>query len=199
MQKNLLIIFTKNPELGKVKTRLAQTIGNDKALLIYKHLLTHTANFCKEVNADKHVFYSDIIGDNEYFNSVTFKKLLQEGDDLGEKMKKAFIDGFSKGYKNIIVIGSDCYDLTTNDLDKAFEKLNFHDFVLGPALDGGYYLLGMNTPFYSVFENKTWSTESVLRDTINDIKEEYLSYFLINELSDIDYEEDLNQDLRDLI
>ena len=199
MHGNLLIIFTKNPALGKVKTRLAQTIGDEKALLIYKHLLTHTATFCKDVNADKHAFYSNIIGDNEYFNSSTFKKLLQKGGDLGEKMKNAFIDGFSKGYKNIIVIGSDCYDLTTDDLNLAFNKLNSHDFVLGPALDGGYYLLGMNNPFYDVFENKTWSTEYVLSDTITDIKNASLNYFLMDKLSDIDYEEDLNDELKQLL
>jgi rSAM/selenodomain-associated transferase 1 len=193
MNKNLLIIFTKNPEKGKVKTRLANTIGDDKALIIYKKLLHHTANFCENSIGDKWAFYSNKIGDNEYFDSKYFDKHLQHGGDLGEKMKNAFIEGFKAGYKNIIVIGSDCYDLNTEIINTAFDNLNSTNFTIGPALDGGYYLLGMNTPFYNVFENKSWSTESVFNDTVNDIKGASLTYCLLPKLSDIDYEEDLGE------
>lgn len=199
MTKNLLIIFTKNPELGKAKTRLAKTIGDEKALIVYKALLHHTANFCKEVNADKHVFYSNKIGSNEYFHANEFEKMIQSGDNLGDKMKNAFKAGFDINYEHIIIIGSDCYDLTSQHINTAFNKLKKHDFVLGPALDGGYYLLGMKNPFYDVFENKTWSTETVLNDTIKDIENASLSYFLLEKLSDIDTESDLNKELRKLI
>lgn len=193
MNKNLLIIFTKNPEKGKVKTRLAQTIGDDKALIIYKKLLTHTANFSKNVNADKWAYYSNELGNNDYFDSNYFDKYLQHGNDLGEKMKNAFKEGFKAGYKNIAIIGSDCYDLNTEIINEAFNKLNSHDFTIGPALDGGYYLLGMNTQFYNVFENKTWSTESVFSDTVSDIKNASLTHFILPSLSDVDHEADLGE------
>lgn len=197
--KNLLIIFTKNPELGKVKTRLAKTIGDEKALLIYSHLLNHTASFCVKTNATKYVFYSNSINTNDCFNLKNFYKFTQQGIDLGERMKNAFIEGFSKDFNNIIIIGSDCYDLTSNIINEAFNELNNHDFVIGPALDGGYYLLGMKNPFYQVFENKTWSTSSVLNDTLADIEHNNLTHYLLPKLSDIDNENDLNDELKKLI
>lgn len=199
MSKNLLIIFTKNPELGKVKTRLAKTIGDKKALLIYSHLLKHTANFCTETHATKYVFYSNSINANDCFNLKEFYKFLQQGSDFGERMKNAFTEGFSNDFDNIIIIGSDCYDLTATIINEGFNKLNSHDFVLGPALDGGYYLLGMNKPFYAVFENKTWSTSSVFNDTLGDLQKNNLSHYLLPKLSDIDNENDLNDELKKLI
>lgn len=199
MEKNLLIIFTKNPEKGKVKTRLANTIGEDKALFIYKKLLTHTANFCTTANAIKRAYYSEEIGDNTYFDATHFNKFLQKGHDLGEKMNNAFMDGFNDGYKNIIIIGSDCYELNTELLNKAFDALKDNNFVIGPALDGGYYLLGMNTEFYNVFKNKEWSTDSVFSDTLSDIKQKGLTYSLLPKLSDIDYEKDLPLALKELL
>lgn len=106
-------------------------------------------------------------------------------------MQKAFSVGFNQGYKNIIIIGSDCIDLTTSIIENAFSCLQHNDFVIGPAKDGGYYLLGMNKEHIQVFENKKWSTVSVYRETIADFKSLEGTYAVLPELSDIDEVTDL--------
>ncbi|MFS4494353.1 TIGR04282 family arsenosugar biosynthesis glycosyltransferase [Maribacter sp. 2308TA10-17] len=187
--KNLLLIFTRNPELGKCKTRLAATVGNESALEIYKFLLNHTAKLTQDVNAAKQVWYSEEIWDNDIWDNSLFDKRLQNGNDLGVRMANAFQEGFASGFERIIVIGSDMYDLSKSDLENAFSMLKTKDFVLGPAEDGGYFLLGMNTFKPEVFQNKTWGTETVLQDTLNDLKKENLK--LLAPKNDIDLYEDI--------
>ncbi|TKD60982.1 TIGR04282 family arsenosugar biosynthesis glycosyltransferase [Flavobacterium sp. ASW18X] len=189
MQKNLLLIFTRNPELGKCKTRLAATVGDQAALDIYNFLLQHTAKVTSQLSCDKAVYYSEEIWQNDVWDANTYEKKLQEGSDLGEKMINAFKEGFAAGYKNIIVIGSDLYDIQPKDLNHAFEQLGEHDFVVGPAEDGGYYLLGMNKLLPSLFSNKEWGTDSVLQNTLQDLQKE--TYFLLEEKNDVDYFEDV--------
>lgn len=193
MHKNAIILFTKNPELGKVKTRLARTIGNDKALAIYKKLLAHTQIIVTPLQADKFVFYSDKINFDDDWSNDDFIKKVQSGADLGERMRHAFQSVFNQGYENICIIGSDCYELNTAIIATAFEKLNEYDTVIGPTFDGGYYLLGMKTFYPDFFENKIWSTETVFDDTIIDFKDLNLSYAVLTKLTDIDEEKDLPQ------
>ena len=187
------MIFVRNPELGKVKTRLAKTIGNEKALHIYNLLLDHTNNVVKRVNTDKAVFYSDYINSNDKWKNDGFLQLMQKGNELGEKMTNAFLKAFNLGYKKVIIIGSDCFDLDENIINQAFANLNDDEVVLGPAKDGGYYLLGMKAFYPSLFRNKAWSTESVLSDTLLDISKLNISFKLLPTLSDIDEEKDLKQ------
>ncbi len=191
MTKNLLLIFTRNPQLGKCKTRLAATIGDEKALEVYKFLLTHTATLAKDVTAKKQVWYSEEIWTNDVWNDSVFDKKLQKGNDLGERMAKAFKDGFSAGFKRIIIIGSDMYDLNTADIDKAFDCLQNSDFVVGGAEDGGYYLLGMKRLHAKIFENKKWGTATVLTDTLTDLKDEKV--FLTETRNDVDIYEDISE------
>lgn len=187
----LIITFTRNPELGKVKTRLAKTIGDQLALETYIELMNHTAKTIQKLNCDKAIYYSETIIESDLWNDKNSKKYLQSGDDLGQRMCNAFDRGFKDGYQNIIIVGSDLYDLNVKHINLAFEKLqNKSDFVIGPALDGGYYLLGMNTLHKSVFLNKNWGTESVFDDTIKDLK--HLNLSLIDTLNDIDTFEDLS-------
>ncbi len=195
---NILMIFVKNPELGKVKTRLASTIGEGNALEVYKTLLAHTCTIVNSIGFDKAVFYSDSITHNDLWNDEKFQKYLQEGEDLGEKMLSAFTFAFAIGYKNVVIIGSDCIQLTTKIIEEAFELLISNDVVIGPAKDGGYYLLGMNKLYKELFQNKIWSSENVLLDTLIDLKKINVSYKLLKTLSDVDREEDLGE-LRKLI
>ncbi len=187
--KNLLLIFTRNPELGKCKTRLAATVGNKSALAIYKFLLNHTAGLTKDVNAAKQVWYSEKIWEDDIWDKTVFDKRLQNGVDLGVRMANAFQAGFASGFERIIVIGSDMYDLSKDDLDKAFDVLENKNFVLGPAEDGGYYLLGMTTFKAAVFNNKSWGTASVLQDTLNDLQNENIQ--LLDVRNDVDLYEDI--------
>lgn len=187
--KKALIIFTRNPELGKCKTRLAKTVGETSALDIYKYLLQHTAQISEQVKADKYVFYSENIKRDDFWNSMVFSKKLQQGDDLGERMKNAFAELFEFGYERVIIIGSDLLDLTSEIVTNAFELLTDFDNVVGPAKDGGYYLLGMKKLTTKVFKNKDWGRSSVLKATLDDLQNS--DVHLLKELNDIDTFEDM--------
>lgn len=189
LKKNLLLILTRNPELGKCKTRLAATVGEKAALEIYKFLLDRTVTFTKDLQVEKWVCYSEEIWENDIWDNKVYRKKLQTGIDLGERMLNAFKDGFRAGFGQIIVIGSDMYHLTQEELEKAFSQLYDHDYVVGPAEDGGYYLLGMKRLNEKLFENKTWGTDTVLSDTLNDLTTENLA--LLAEKNDVDYYEDI--------
>jgi len=205
MIKEVLIIFVKNPVKGKVKTRLARSVGEQKALTIYEHLLNHTHNITKDISCDKLLFYSDFIPSaGDQWDGVIYKKQLQSGNDLGSRMQNAFSTAFSQGASSTIIIGSDCLELNLELIEEAFSKLQQYDFVIGPALDGGYYLLGMkHLPLIpslkegikgrSIFQNKKWSTSTVFEDTINDIKQLNATYFELPVLSDIDEAKDLER------
>ena len=189
MTKNLLLIFTRNPELGKAKTRLAKTVGDETALEIYKFLLDKTKEVTSNLSCDKAVYYSVKVRENDIWNSDVFQKHQQEGEDLGIRMLNAFKDGFERGYEKVMIIGSDLYDLTPNHINDAFSKLDTNDVVIGPAEDGGYYLLGMKTLQPAIFKNKKWGTATVRKDTLNDLHK--VSVHLLEELNDVDVFDDI--------
>ncbi|QDO93594.1 glycosyltransferase [Formosa sediminum] len=187
--KKALIIFARNPELGKCKTRLAQTIGDEYALDIYKTLLEHTAQISSNVNADKFVFYSEHIHKNDTWDDNIFRKKLQQGENLGERMSNAFKELFQNNYQKVVIIGSDILDLSSQIINHAFNSLDENDTVIGPAKDGGYYLLGMKTLHQEVFQNKDWGTATVLENTLENLSNK--SVYLLEELNDIDTFEDI--------
>jgi hypothetical protein len=119
------------------------------------------------------------------------EKFVQEGNDLGEKMQHAFQQGFDQGYENIILIGSDLPNISKEIIDSGFKSLANDDVVLGPAEDGGYYLIGMSNMNPSIFEDKPWSQSTLLEVTLNQLKEQKASVGLIQTLNDIDTFEDL--------
>lgn len=188
-KERLLLIFTRNPKLGKCKTRLAATIGDQAALDIYMILLRHTAEITKDLNCSKEVHYTEEPETNDLWDKLTYTKRLQSGEDLGERMYNAFKSGFQKGYKKIIIIGSDIYDLNSETIEEAFAELENSDFVIGPAADGGYYLLGMKSISKEIFINKEWGTNSVLKDTLNNLRDKKVKLLQIK--NDIDIYEDL--------
>ena len=187
--KNLLLIFTRNPELGKVKTRLAKDVGDKAALNIYKFLLDHTVAVTKNIASDKEVYYSEEIHNNDIWDPQVYTKKLQQGENLGDRMKNAFAEGFKNGYSKIAIIGSDLFDITSEEIAEAFDKLNEADFVVGPATDGGYYLLGMRCLKTSIFVDKQWGTSTVLQETLKDLSAESVS--LLGEKNDVDHYSDI--------
>lgn len=191
MKTNALIIFTRNPQLGKVKTRLAKTVGDEKALQVYKDLLFHTMIETQNLDCDKFVFYDENIETNDIWSGTLYEKKLQFGSHLGAKMQNAFQTLFDLGYQNCIIIGSDLFDLEANHISEAFNKLESNDVIIGPAEDGGYYLLGLKKVIPSIFKNKNWGTSTVLSDTLKDL-ENYKIEFL-ETLNDIDTFEDLEK------
>ena len=192
-----MIIFVRQPEKGKVKTRLAATLGDEKTLAIYIELLKHTRKISSAANADRFVFYAGHIPENDLWSIPGFTKRLQNDLDLGQKMKGAFSVLFEEGYDKIVIIGSDCFELSTEIIEQAFKMLNEKEVVIGPASDGGYYLLGMKKLWPFIFENKQWSTENVFQQTLLDLKKEGIPYSELITLADIDTEEDWNNRKQD--
>ena len=191
MKSNAIIIFVRNPILGKVKTRLAKTIGDIEALKVYNSLLEHTMQQTENLTCDKFLFYDTIVGQNDIFDNNKYIKKIQTGNDLGEKMENAFQELFQIGYKNIIIIGSDLFDLNTNHIENAFLKMENHEVVIGPAEDGGYYLLGLKKIIPLIFKNKNWGTETVLKQTLENLTTFNVSF--LETLNDIDTFEDLEK------
>jgi hypothetical protein len=188
--KNVLIIFVRNPELGKVKTRLARTLGDDEALRIYRYLLEKTREAALAVEAGRMLFYSDNIPETDEWSVDYFIKKNQEEGDLGARMAAAFETAFEEGAGKVLIIGSDCPDLNGDILDSAFKLLDQHDFVIGPVPDGGYYLLGMKQPTSTVFENIVWSTDTVRAHTLEKIAALGKTCAALPMLTDIDEAED---------
>jgi rSAM/selenodomain-associated transferase 1 len=187
--KNSLIIFTRNPILGKVKTRLAKSVGNEIALEIYQFLLNKTKEVTLNIPADKVVFYSEEITNKDIWDATIYKKELQEGTDLGAKMSNAFKTCFKDGYEKVVLIGSDLFDLEEFHIREAFEKLEKNDAVIGPALDGGYYLLGLKKMHPTIFMNKNWGTATVRKNTMKNL--EKVNVHLLPILNDVDVIEDI--------
>lgn len=185
----LLLIFTRNPELGKVKTRLAKTVGDETALEIYLFLLNKTQEVAQKVSSDKAVFYSENITQNDHWNPEIFQKYLQIEGDLGMKMQQAFEQSFEKGYEKVAIIGSDLYDLSSKNIENAFTELDENDVVLGPSEDGGYYFLGMKALQKNIFKNKNWGTETVRKDTLSDLIDKKVKLLAFK--NDIDVYEDI--------
>jgi rSAM/selenodomain-associated transferase 1 len=191
MTDQLIIVFAKNCVLGAVKTRLAKTEGDDFAYKVYQRLLDITEHATLAVNsADIHVYFTHMTSSNYWTDQ---EKFLQSGANLGERMSHAFQQGFSKGYKRIIGIGTDLPDLTEERITQSFELLKNTDTVFGPANDGGYYLLGMNTMIPEIFKNKPWSTDQLLQETLEELKRMGKSVQLMEVLNDIDTIDDLNR------
>lgn len=187
---NTLLLFIRNPQLGKVKTRLARTVGDAEALRIYRFLLEKTRTAALGVFAQRLLFYSDFMEENDDWPEADFVKKLQAGSDLGQRMEQAFRTAFEEGAQKAVIIGSDCPELNGELLQLAFDKLDEADFVLGPTPDGGYYLLGMKNLESSVFQDIEWSTEAVLEMTLEKIRQRKKTFALLSTRSDIDTADD---------
>ena len=156
---------------------------------IYLFLLKRTRDITQGLKQVKQVHYSDGIKPDDLWPNHVYDKKVQVEGDLGYKMKSAFEQGFDEGYKRIVIIGSDLYDLTQQDIELAFEKLKTNEVVLGPAQDGGYYLLGLTRVIPTLFKGKSWGTDRVLDQTLSDLEDHSVS--LLSERNDADYLSDI--------
>nr|MBK9650210.1 TIGR04282 family arsenosugar biosynthesis glycosyltransferase [Bacteroidota bacterium] len=164
MSDNHLIVFVKQPIGGKVKTRIAHSKGNEIALEVYINLLENETDNRRKSKLP----YTLFVEGEFFFINWTFNTIhKQQGSNLGERMRFAFETVFNLfPNSNCIIIGSDCYELTSSMIDEAFVKLDKNNFVIGPANDGGYYLLGMKILLPALFQNINWSTNKVYDQTI---------------------------------
>ena len=188
---DLLLIFTRNLEDRQAKTRLQKVFGWEKTARIHRLLMEQTRRVTGSLTCAKAVFYSEYVPENGIFAGGVFEQHKQEGEDLGERMKNAFLWGFSRGWERIIVVGSDCYVLNESILRDAFHALKACDYALGPSQDGGFYLLGTRGRCdTSLFSDKDWGGPSVLERTLVAMREGGGSVHLTPPLYDIDRPED---------
>lgn len=185
MKEAALIIFIKNPELGKAKTRLAKSVGDKEALEIYKILLNHTRDTTINLDQDIFLYYSNFIDDHDDWPSEKYHKKLQRGVDLGERMMDAFVDILSF-YKKVVIIGSDCIALEKKHIIQAFDQLDHNEVVLGPSLDGGYYLMGLKKSHIPLFIGIPWSSGNEYSLTRQRALSNGLKLFNLEPLNDID-------------
>ena len=206
-QTRIFGIFAKAWDAGKVKTRLAKTLGDETAAQIYFELIVlHLLRFAQSGDY-RVVAYSPI----STATRVRFENLIQSlkpipdwklepqfESDLGTRMSYFFQQHFdSAGPRSrVVLVGSDAPRLTTQIVEEAFESLNNHDAVFGPSSDGGYYLVGLSRSMEAIFKGIEWSTENVLSETLAICKSEGLSVAMLPELTDIDNEADLKQELQ---
>ncbi|MBA4417824.1 MAG: hypothetical protein C0392_07930 [Syntrophus sp. (in: bacteria)] len=193
--KECIILFVKYPERGKVKTRLAESVGTEHALALYRL-------FVKDIMATlQEGDYELIIAFSPPHSLESFQGWLgkdhhyipQKGDDLGERMKNAFKDAFALGLQHVLLIGSDSPDLSGDIIMTAFESLKSNDAVIGPTYDGGYYLIGFryDTFLPRVFEGIPWSTARVFQDSMDIFESGKYLIRVLPEWRDIDTLDDL--------
>lgn len=171
---------------------MAKTVGDTLALEVYKNLLGHTRKEVEELSVNRYLFYDKKIEKSDAWADDKFIKSIQAQGDLGERMSAAF-QAILLLEKKVIIIGSDCPEISSEVITNAFIELDQKDVVIGPTHDGGYYLLGMKTLHESLFSNMTWSTSQVFNNTINEIESLGLSYNLLPKLHDLDTENELNK------
>ncbi len=189
--RSLLLIFCRNEIRGRVKSRLAATVGEDRALEIYRMLCNHTAAVIRQLTCDRIVCYDDHLVSGDCWSDAVDGRRIQVGRDLGERMAESVAWGFSQGYGSVVIIGTDCPQLAAEHVDLTFTMLQTHDAVIGPAADGGYYLIGLSSWCRDLFHDKLWGSDRVFRETFQDLERLGKSCFLLPVLYDVDVEADL--------
>jgi rSAM/selenodomain-associated transferase 1 len=186
----LLCIFSRYPQAGKCKTRLIPQLGPEGAADLQRRMTEHIIEIGQQADCDVLLCLDG--GSPQEIRAWPGSEMeceSQQGADLGERMLNSFIAGFARQYQKILLVGSDCPDIDPALLDKGFEALAAHDIVLGPAVDGGYYLLGMNTVHPELFTGIDWGTDQVLVQTLAAACN--LDVLLLPVLQDVDSPEDL--------
>jgi uncharacterized protein len=190
-----VLIFVRAPELGRVKTRLAAEIGAEAALRVYRRLAEHAVAQARalEPTASVRIHFTPAdAGDAvRAWLGAGPAYLPQADDDLGGRMRAAFAEAFAAGFRRVVIIGSDLPDVSAGLLRDAFARLDSSPVVLGPARDGGYYLLGMREMVGGVFDGVPWSTADVLARTMEILRAAGIEPALLPMLADVDKARDL--------
>lgn len=187
-----IIIFQKNRLPGQVKTRLAKTIGDEKALEIYDFMVKNIHACVEPLGIDTSVYFSHFDEKNELWNYAS-TSIQTQNPDLGIRMYDAIKIELEKGYEKVVLIGTDFLDFQKELIEDAFNKLNQNEYVFGPTYDGGYYLVGCKRIYSEVFLDKVWSTETVLIEALEELEKLELLVGLTEKINDIDTEEDLGK------
>jgi rSAM/selenodomain-associated transferase 1 len=199
MKKSAIIIFIKNPDLGRVKKRLAKAVGDDKALEVYKQMLEHAQQITRTLSTDKFLYYDRAIDKNDTWSNDIYIKKKQQGTDMASRIAHAFEQIFKLKYEHIVIIGSDCLELDERIIRLAFRQLDHFDTVLGPTKDGGFYLLGMNKLYPEILKVEGWGTHSLTPNILKTLQHLGKSCFMLSELAGITTVDDLREDIKNLI
>jgi rSAM/selenodomain-associated transferase 1 len=175
------------PLLGQVKTRLAVGLGAEVTLAAYRHLLDVTTKAVRGFDSVEFRYTPDDASSTvEPWRRKGWSTAAQGAGDLGERLVRAFSDGFASGFDRIVVVGTDCPYVTDEDIRRAWEALKTHDVVLGPATDGGYWLIGLRSPQPGFFSGMNWGGETVFAETRRRVVELGLTVSVLRELPDVD-------------
>lgn len=196
--QNRLIVFTRVPELGKVKTRLNNYLKPASILALHKNLITHTLSQVSRSNIYTTVLHCAPDDQHDYIQSTCNRFEIESENqaegDLGYKMQQAINKSFAAGIARVVIIGTDAPEISEDYISNAFTSLKKNDCVIGPAEDGGYVLIGFSVAVDSVFNNIDWGTDQVLHQTIN--KLENHSFKLLSTLWDVDRPDDVERLLK---
>ena len=193
-----LTIFTRYPEPGLTKTRLISALGEEGAAKLQKELTEQTIQkvdqLAKTSTVEPVICFEggDLVSMKNWLGPDRIYQQQAHGD-LGRKLKKAFGDAFSAGAQRVVTIGCDCPALSREHIGRAFDALYMKDLTLGPASDGGYYLIGIKYPIDALFEDIPWGTDKVFEKTVSLAQQLGLSIEILEELQDVDRPEDLKQ------
>lgn len=187
-KKDVLIIFVRYPEPGAVKTRLAQRIGPERAASLYKLMAESIIDNTRSDDYEQAVFYTPISRKKELREWIDRDMTMypQAEGDLGARLSAAFAEVFGRGAARAVVIGTDAPLVVREKVSRAFSELKTRDCVIGPCMDGGYYLLGLSGPHYSVFRDISWGGDAVFGETVARIEEAGLRYLVTERSLDID-------------
>jgi rSAM/selenodomain-associated transferase 1 len=194
-----LLVFAKTPKPGKVKTRLLAAVSADVAAALHAACIEDTLRVVRKMRGcDAFVFAA---GGTGYFRRLVKKQgssarmqvLPQRGSDLGARMENAFRKCFAMGFREVVVIGTDAPWMGVERVRRAFAELKANEVVIGPAEDGGYYLLGMRKMVAEIFQGIPWGTERVLELTLEVIAEQKVRGKLLRRDFDLDRPEDLKR------
>jgi len=191
-----LIIFTRYPEPGKTKTRLIPALGDAGAANLQQQMTEHTIFRVKELQKTTGISWEVCFaGGNcqlmqDWLGADLVYRPQGEGD-LGGRMARSLAEAIQSGATQVIIIGTDCPGINSHILNQAFEQLNTHDLTLGPAIDGGYYLIGVSGLIPELFLDIPWGTPEVLQQTVNIAKKLNISLAYLPVLADVDNPEDL--------
>jgi rSAM/selenodomain-associated transferase 1 len=191
-----LIIFTRYPVPGAAKTRLIPALGAEGAANLHQQMAEHTLAQARKLQASGSVtvevrFAGDDIARMQAWLGDDLSYQEQGAGDLGDRLARAAQSAFNQGSTRVIIIGTDCPALDTPVLQQAFHQLQQRDLVLGPAVDGGYYLVGSRRFIPEIFQEIAWSTDQVLHQTVHKAEQLGLAIAYLPLLSDVDYPSDL--------
>lgn len=193
--QSIILLFVRAPVKGKIKSRLGSAIGEDAALELYRNFVLDTIDAIVKSGHPFRIFFHPPDAGEALASWLGphFHYIPQAGDDLGENMERAFRKVFTEGFTRAVLLGSDIPDVTPAVLNEAIESLGTNDVVMGPAADGGYYLIGCNRGSFlpNVFHGIVWGTSTVFRETMGILHEASLRVHLVPEWQDVDTKDDL--------